>query len=243
MKLIQYFCLLLLLVIGVGCEENMPLTYEGKDAVYIYSTNHTRTTEQTFFLIPESQERDTIWIQVQLMGKVASKKRPFVLKQINVAEDNAAISGIHYVSFDDSEMSSHLFIEKDCAEVQVPIILLRTPDMELNKYKLVLAIEENEYFAAIDLPYYADYTIMTTAIAVKPSRWDTTWHSLFGEWGSEKMKFIIEATGYTSWDESINDSQYKAYLQTKCKTALYEYNQSHPDEPLTEADGTLVEFP
>ena len=77
----------------------MPLTYEGKDAVYIYSTNHTRTTEQTFFLIPESQERDTIWIQVQLMGKVASKKRPFVLKQINVAEDNAAISGIHYVSF------------------------------------------------------------------------------------------------------------------------------------------------
>ena len=50
MKLIQYFCLLLLLVIGVGCEENMPLTYEGKDAVYIYSTNHTRTTEQTFFL-------------------------------------------------------------------------------------------------------------------------------------------------------------------------------------------------
>lgn len=241
MKWMKYLYLISLVVLGISCEEKMPSMYEGREAAYIYTSDGNRTKTHSFFIIPESQVRDTIWITVQAMGRTSSGKRPFVLTQTNVGQDSAAIRGEHFIALDDPEIAPYLFIAEDSAQARVPIILLRTKDMELNKYKLVLAIEANAYFEAIHLPAYADYTITTTAVAEKPEKWDTYLKRNFGEWGSRKMKFMTDVTGIIDWN--INpDSQYTIYLVAKCKNALNEYNETH-EEKLAEADGTLVEFP
>lgn len=234
--------LLFVAAIMLACEARMPETYAGKQSAYIIANSYLRTLEHTFFSVTESNSRDTVWITVQTMGKTFPERRSFRLTQINVEGDSAAIGGEHYVPFDSEEINPYLFVEGDSAQAQVPVILLKTEEMDLKKFKLVIAIQENEYFEAVNLPEYADYTITTTALAEKPSRWGTDWERDFGEWGSVKMKFIMEITGYTDWDKPLSDSQYKKYMLTKCKEALYEYNLTHPEEPLAEADGRLVEF-
>lgn len=241
MKLIKYLCLVSLLLFGSSCEEEMPSMYEGQESAYIYTSDGSRAEAHSFFIVPESQMRDTVWITVQAMGRTSAEKRSFVLTQTNVGQDSAAISGRHYIAFNDPEMMPYLFITEDSAQARIPIILLRTKDMELTKIKLVLAIEENEYFEAIHLPAYADYTITTTAVAEKPERWDIYLRRSFGEWGSRKMKFMTDVTGVTDWNIDP-DSQYEAYLVARCKNALNEYNETH-EVKLAEADGTLVEFP
>jgi hypothetical protein len=38
------------------------------------------------------------------------------------------------------------------------------------------------------------------------------------------------------------NTDYTNYLSSKVKQKLLEYNTNHPDDPLSEADGTLVTF-
>ena len=238
----KILCLLFVVVTMLACEARMPETYVGKQSAYIIGDSYLRTMEHTFFFVTGSNSRDTVWITVQTMGKTSPERRSFRLMQVNVESDSAAIGGEHYVPFDSEEISPYLFVEGNSAQVQVPVILLKTEEMDLKKFKLVIAIQENEYFEAVDLPEYADYTIITTALAEKPSRWDSDWKRDFGEWGSVKMKFIMEITGYVDWDKPLNDVQYRQYMLTKCKEALYEYNLTYPEKPLAEADGTSVTF-
>ena len=56
------------------------------------------------------------------------------------------------------------------------------------------------------------------------------------------MKFIIDNTGFTDFDGGYQSSDYTNYMASKVIQKLLEYNTNHPDDPLSEADGTLVTF-
>lgn len=238
----QIYFLLLVLLIAASCSEEQPLTYKGKDAIYIKSATRDRMIEQTFYILPSTQNYDTVWIDVQTMGHASSKDRSFIIKQMNVGADSAAISGTHFVPLDDNSLKEYMIIKADTVAAKVPIVLIKTPDMDLEKFKLVLEMEENEHFSTIDLPVYADLTIFSTNTAVKPANWDTFWIHYFGEWGSRKIRLLIDSTGYVDWHIRVNDNPFVMYMKRLAEEALYKYNQSH-DEPMMEADGTLVTFP
>lgn len=241
--------ILILIVISVGCKENTALEYENVPALYFkYSKNVNESDYQrdsiahTFFIQPDDQMRDTVFVEILTMGYPADADRPFVLEQTNAGQPGAAIAGKHFVAFDDPEMLEHLKIPKGSVRKSFPLIVLRDPSLELEEVRIELKIGENEYFRS-GIDEWVNFVVKTTSMAVKPTNWDTYWKYYFGPtWGSVKMKFIIDNTGFTDFDGGYLNTDYTSYLTSKVKQKLLEYNTNHPDEPLSEADGTLVTF-
>lgn len=235
--------ILLALFFFMACKDEAPSGYTGKDALYFDVINSKREVYRTFFLLPQTQTQDTVRIRANTMGNLAGHDRPVAIRQINAEHPGAAQPGVHYIALDDPSMQDKLVVPADSSFVYIPLVLLRHPDMEKTEFKLEMEIVGNEHFEAIPADAYTKFTVIITAVAVKPARWDEVWLSFFGNWGSVKMKFIMEVTGYKEWDQSVSDVQYKSYLVNKCKTALHSYNAEHPSQPLREADGTVVLFP
>ena len=124
----------------------------------------------------------------------------------------------------------------------IPVILLRDKSLDLKTVSLKMRIDENEYFRP-GIDTQREFLVKTTAQATKPSVWDTRWRYYFGlSWGSVKMRFLIDVTGYTDWENANIDGAYIGYMSALVQQKLLEYNEAHPDAPLSEADGTLVTF-
>ena len=234
----------LLVVATISCKENTALDYENDPALYFENGTYTQrdSISHTFFIQPDDQMRDTVFVEILTMGYPADADRPFVLEQTNAGRPGAAVAGKHFVAFDDPEMLEHLKIPKGSVRKSFPLIVLRDPSLELEEVRIELKIGENEYFRS-GIDEWANFVVKTTSMAVKPTNWDTYWKYYFGPtWGSVKMKFIIDNTGFSEFDGDRLNTDYTNYLSSKVKQKLLEYNTNHPDDPLSEADGTLVTF-
>lgn len=247
MKLNVTSIVLFLLVFGaVSCKENTALEYENDPALYFENTTYGQrdSVSHTFFVNPDTQIRDTVFVEILTMGYPVDEERPFVLIQANEGQPGAAIAGKHFVAFDDPEMTAHLKMPKGAVRKSFPLIVLRDPSLETEEVRIELKIGENDFFrSGIDV--WNNFVVKTTAMAVKPTTWDTYWKYTFGlTWGSVKMKFIIDNTGFSDFDGGYLSSDYADYLGSKVQQKLLEYNAdpTNLDRPLKEADGTIVTF-
>lgn len=223
---------------AASCQENEAMTYEDQPALYFDQDD----TSFSFFYSTGNGEIDTIEVKIHAMGFPSDIDRPFRLKQLNEGEDGAAVSGLHYMSFDSEQMTQDMVIPAGKSETNVHIVVYNDESLDLvESVSLKLGIEPNDYFDYGIIE--KDSVVLTiSSQATKPSNWDD-WYYAFGEtWGTVKMKFIIQHTGITNFDDVPSDSDYLVYLNDKLCNALEAYNEEHPDEPLAEADGTLVSF-
>ena len=104
-----------------------------------------------------------------------------------------------------------------------------------------MEILPNEYFIQ-GIKDRVVYVLKITGKATKPANWDSpnSYLATFGEWGQEKMRFIIDYVGYNTFDETLI-TDYRYYLQLKAREKLAEYEAVKG--PIYEADGTRVTFP
>lgn len=226
-----------------SCKEYDALQYENDPALYFVNDNYGQkdSLDHSFFLVP-GDGPDTVYVQLHTMGELSDSDRPFVLEQTNGNDPDAAKPGVHYVAFDDPAVSKYFVVPAHSVSVNLPIIFIRDESLNTSKVRLALRIVPNDYFR-LGIPEWTTFVLKTTAEAVKPALWDTRWKYYFGpSWGSVKMKFIIDVTGYTNWDYYPNDSGFLNYLEAKVLSRFQEYNEANPDNPLKEADGTLVTF-
>lgn len=228
----------LALTAGIAsCSENEPISYVNDPALYFDNDD----VSYSFFYNADQADRDTIYIKVHAMGYPSDADRAFSLVQTNAGDADAAQSGVHYVGFDSSEMSGRLVIPQGKNEVDVPVILLNDASLETSEVKLRIGIKANDNFG-LGIVEHDSVTVTFSAQAIKPNNW-ADWYYAFGaSWGTVKMRFIIEHTGISDFNNVPSDYYYLIYLNEKLKSKLYEYNAAHPDAPLAEADGTLVEF-
>lgn len=242
------YTLILLLGIGMtGCKENEALEYMDEPSIYFLNNQMAKqqdSIEQSFFVLKDSQVRDTIFLDIRTMGYTADSPRPIKLIVTNDGKPGAAVAGVHYVAFDDPEIAAQMAIPRNAVKAMVPIILKRDPslnDME-HGVRLELAIGENEYFRP-GIDKWTKFVIKSTALPSKPVLWDTYWKYYFGTaWGPVKMKFIIDYVGFAEFGDRV-DSGYSSYLNSKARQKLLEYNNDPANNPpLKEKDGTLVEF-
>lgn len=227
----------------LSCEENKMEVYSDAPALYFdHSLDQADSINYSFFILDESVKRDTVWVTVNTMGALSDADRPFVLRQTNVGQPDAAVAGVHYISFDDTSVKDYFVIPAGQAFQKIPVIFLRDKSLAMGSYRLELTIEPNENFKP-GVDQWRNFILTTTDEAVKPKLWDTFWRYTFGStWGSVKMRFIIQHTGLTDFDTRPSDYSYTSWLGGTVKQALLEYNTAHPDAPLSEADGTLVTF-
>ena len=229
-----------------GCKENTALEYENEPALYFENVweGQRDSVAQTFFIKPTGTTKDTVRIEILTMGFPASEDRSFLLEQVNIGKPGAAEPGKHYVAFDDVEIQRELIIPAGAVRKSFPLIVLYDPSLDLDEVRLELKVKENENFK-VGINEWSSFVVKISAKAIKPIMWDTYWRYIFGEtWGSRKMKFIIDNTGFSNFDGGYIDSDYSDYLAAKVQQKLLEYNANpdNLDRPLREADGTLVEF-
>lgn len=241
------YTLVLLFVAGLtGCKENTALEYENEPALYFENVweGQRDSVAQTFFIKSKGTTKDTVRIEILTMGFPFAEDRPFLLEQTNVGKPGAAVPGKHYMAFDDPEMLKELVMPAGAVRKSFPLVILYDPSLDLEEVRLELKIKANDAFK-VGIGTWSSFVVKMTAMAVKPISWDTYWRYTFGEtWGSRKMKFIIENTGFSDFDGGYLDSDYSDYLAAKVRQKLLEYNEdeNNSDRPMREADGTLVEF-
>lgn len=239
-----------------ACNEKQVDTYVDEPSIYFrYDTKigqieQTDFISQTFFGQSADRVEDTLTVHVMMSGFLSDADRPFRLKQANAGEAGAAIEGIHYAPFTDSHIVDSWKIKAGAVQAEAKIIIYKyenaenDPDnsLDLTSKTLLLEVDENDYFS-LGVEQYRAFTITVTSMAAKPTNWDSMWKGYFGEWGTVKFQFIIEKTGFNDWDSSGVDVAYIFYVANLAKSTLDVYNAENPDNPLKEADGTLVVFP
>lgn len=232
MRISKYYNVLFLLLL-IGCERYDAQVFEG-EARLSFSRGENGTGQQdsilqSFFVLPDTQLRDTVWVEVALMGYPVNESRPVKIVQTNQDSSDAAIAGVHYVAFDSEELSDLMVVGANQAKARIPVVLLRDISLKTGKKRLEMAIEENAYFKrGIDAD--CRFMVQTTEKAERPTNWDSAWKSYFGTWSSQKMWFIVNYLGLDDF-EAEYDTGYKKYLKQKAHSKLNEYNATH-DEPL-----------
>jgi hypothetical protein len=76
----------------------------------------------------------------------------------------------------------------------------------------------------------------------KPKNWDAELTEFFGTYSLTKYRFIIDTLGIASFSASGMSWAELNNYKIKLRTALNEYNQAHPGNPLKDENGQLVSF-
>ena len=247
-----YIAASLALLSVTGCTENEMEGFSESPSVYFMNGSmrdesgayitQDDSVNQSFFIYGDDVTRDTVYIIVNAMGGPANVDRPIALEQTNAGKPDAAVVGVHYIGFDNAEVKDSVCIPAGKVYARVPVILLRDKSLQTQQKRLELRVKQNEYFRP-GIDEFRQFIVTTTDLAVKPTYWDTRWKYYFGPtFGSVKLKFIINATGYTDFDNIPSDYSYLTWLKTTVQQAFFDYNKAHPNDPLKEADGTLVTF-
>ena len=145
----------------------MEVYHEGIDRFnFIYEVWNDTLLNRTFVFDDETRILDTVWVELATQGFVTDYDRSFVLEQV-MGDTNAAESGVHFIPFNDSQVTSHYVIPAGANEVKVPIVLKR--DVSLK--------------------------ITVTDMLVQPKYW-TMYASYYfaGKYGKVKHQFMIDAT-------------------------------------------------
>lgn len=245
-KIFYYICILSTLVVLFSCDNEFEgMQYDQEDALnFIRASNSTESSVFHNLFFNTTKEKE-ILIHVRVMGNVVDYDRSISLVQVEKDQENAAISGVDFKPLDDPEMLKKMTIPAGTVSVNLPIILYKTEALYEVEKTLKLQLVENSDFK-VGIEELSSFTINFSAQIEKPTYWSRFYAPFFGEsWGVRKMEFLINTSGITEewWDVAgIEDGMLLGYLSLKVKDALKERNENNPNEPLKEADGTLVTF-
>lgn len=246
---------LLLLGVLASCEQELPLYSDGQARLNFEYEDAKDSTLNYSFIYHNGGDRDTVWLLLRTQGFLSDTDRPYGLEQVLTGENDAQ-PGVHYVPFDDPAYRDQFVVKAGAVTDSVPVIVLRDASLASQTVRLKVTFKETDTFKR----GYADRSIKLITISdqiVKPNRWSGLMDFLFGAYGTEKHRFMIEHSGFT-WDDeylkSIGVSAYHAdaevqsflrYMGSKFARELKALNAQRAAQglqPLAEQDGTFVSF-
>jgi hypothetical protein len=237
-------------VLALSCEKEVS-TWSGNDRIS-FTTRVGSDTLRTYSFVFDSENTTqyTLWINMGAEGLVRDYPRTVTFKQESAIDGNEdAVSGVHFVPFDDPQVKAQYVIPAGAATASFPIILLRDPSLQESARTLRIVLEENEHFLLSVNKYKLYRNIVFVDMLTRPSEWADIF---FGTYGEAKHRFMIEMIGQLIDDEWLNEniwmpyyyyynSDYASYLQGWLQEKLEERN-AREGSPLTEKDGTVVTF-
>lgn len=198
MKKIKNYILWLLPVFGLfACEDDIEVYNAPENRlnfVYEAYTMADTVIPRTFVYDLETKVLDTVWLEVETMGYVVDRDRPFKLEQVNKGDGAQAVAGVHYMAFDDPLVIDHYKIPAGKNEARFPIVLKRDTSLQTKEVTLCLRIGHNENFVS-GYEIYQEKVITIADILVQPQYWNFYASYYFaGKYGKEKHLFMIGAT-------------------------------------------------
>jgi hypothetical protein len=200
----------------------------------------------TFVYTDNETILDTVYFDLYSIGKPADTDRPFRIEQMEPDQLNNAVPGIHYLAFDDPQLSTHYMIKAGEVHTRVPVVTLRDPSLKESGVMLEFRLVANEHFETGD-PKLIWRKLFITDRLTRPVAWSDSMLHFWGPYSEVKHLFMVQQTG-ERWDhemiQRINNSYPQLLFWTSLlKQLLIEYNLANPDNPLTDEFGQLVFFP
>ncbi|MDR0765435.1 MAG: DUF4843 domain-containing protein [Odoribacteraceae bacterium] len=231
----------------LSCEEKVVHRYESENSLYFFKGAEQYNTfvqsdslTYNFMAKQGDRQRDTIRLRVLAAGFLSDRDREVYLVQINGDNPLAAVGGTHYVPFDDPGVAGSMVIPAGSTRADLPVIVSRDPSLRSQEVRLEVELRENAHFKVV-IPELSRFVIKIVDMIAKPANWDFLWQSYLGNWGPEKMRFLADYVGIADF-EGTHEATEMLFYRSKAIEKLNEYNSTR-EEPLTEADGTLVTFP
>ena len=183
MRIIWILVSLLLLL---ACEENDRMAYVGKPGVYFENYKNEDTIKYSFNMT--SFEKDTLLIDVKLMGVPLTKEQSFCLK---IDPTSTAKEGIHYV-----KLPERVTFPIGKGSMQLPLILCdEDPTLDESSVFLGIHLAPSEDIE-IGFPGRTILNVSITNMLIKPEYWDKNFIDWFGEYSKVKHEKFIEMAGH-----------------------------------------------
>lgn len=235
---IKNLCIALMLFLSACSAKEVLIDFKESPTIYIVKSNGMDTSIYSFALKPTSVTSDTIYLPVQISGKLSGTARNISL----VADDNStALANVHY------KLLSYR-IEPNQNTARLPIVIYRTQDLKLNQVLLKLRLVRNENFNLFkENNFDSTYNFLINDVLSRPTEWGVNSSSqyffYFGAYSRVKYQLIINATGkYDFIDPPLVSGEWYFY-KAQARNALISYNNANPSNPLRDENGALVTFP
>lgn len=257
MKTTKYIWAIIAILAMVSCKKDQYYLYNdiariqfGPDPTRIYTPSYNLADTlkpYTFYYEDAAIKEDTVFFDIYAIGGTTKNDRSFMLQQVQMPNIMNAVPGTHYVPFTDARASKHYVIKAGTVHTRVPVIVLRDPSLKTNTPVLKFNVVDNENFRIGEANNVWRKMLITDRLS-QPAAWNASFTQYyFGKYSVVKHKFMIDTTG-EKWDQDFinlvyTDSGLLSYYIAVVKTALIDYNQSHPGNPLRDENGELVVIP
>lgn len=250
------FSIILAVIFSACTDSTMLYTADDLDGVTFSYSGSSLNGEYnvSFIKSPDSIVSQEISLTLVTSGFVRDYDRSFGFRQVivEVNEDGDSVlnaeSGVHFEPFEN--YSEELVIPAGETFGIFPITIYRTEGMANADYCLFLELEDNENFFTKESK---TMEINITDQLLQPVQWNMYMRDNYYRhtpWGREKHKFMVSISGY-DWDDDFfsdicsGDPYFATYWLGKAKDELVKLNEERAAnglDPLTEADGTVVQF-
>lgn len=218
MKYLLFFSLLCL---TLACKKQEVATYSGEDGITFYRGQYeSDSLSYSFAFSLTPKQRDTLFLNMRVQGAATDFARTVSVK---AATGSTASEGVDY-------LLPEVKLPAGSISIRYPVVLLNSPGMLTNVYRLVVEVAPNKDFATG--AYGSEITGETVAVKsmkidvtntiVRPSYWDYI-EGYFGAFSVRKFKFMIEVTGFTNFSQEAIGIDGSYNLPVKLRNALAEY--------------------
>lgn len=231
-----------------SCTQNSYEGFEDQGSVYFQTSKSDWTATSTstnYSFAGKANDRDTIWLQVDLLGTPAEYDRTFKIGLD--ATTNNAVSGTHFEPFKESYI-----MKAGEMTTQVPVIIYKTDDMAEKTITLgITLVATNDL--GLGLKGRTAYAINISNFLLKPTWWDepfdpyagTQWEGYFticgadylGPYSQRKHELFIQILGKDF------PSDFMEYYSSDYWSAATSYMSNYFAEnyPIYDENGNAIE--
>ena len=256
MNRLIYFALISLAAVVISCSKADQLVYNDIAGVQLADTS---TINTTFFYENAATLRDTVYIQVNTIGKIANYDREVKLVQVpEIGESNQAVPGVQYLAMDDPTLKHLMVVKANTVTTMIPVVLLRDPSLKNNAYRLRLELKANDQFDLGETQSRSRAIRFSDRLerfySWRIDAGQAPAYGIFGKYSTRKHQFMVDVL-----HEQIDEAWYQAsvsigatgHYKNLLKEALATYNSDPANitsgrGPMRESDvvgSPVITFP
>lgn len=253
-KYLKNIMLICTMALGVmACTKDEIDTFSGTDELYFkwavdgfndFASDKIDSISVSFaFDLPEVTD-SIFMVPVKVLGNTSSMDRPF---SIQALPTSTATEGVDFV------LPQSLVIPANSITANVPITLLRTPEMKNGALSIQFELVPNEYFktdyfgtaedrTTKELLKYDEFEVTVSDILEKPKFWSPFMDYYLGDFTAKKLILYATVNGIPIPNWNLSPPDLGTFFGRKNILKAYLIEQASNGTPVLEDDGTEMKL-